>query len=61
MKRLENLAKWDFPDKKYIPDGYDLTDVPDATPENMVVLMDAINGLVDRINSLTPNLEESDD
>lgn len=50
---IETLSSWDFKDTKSIPDGYDRKSIPEATPENMVVMMDKINHLIKIVNNLT--------
>jgi len=49
---ISELTWWDYPDTKQIPDGYESKSVPEATPENMVVMMDKINELTKTINQL---------
>ena len=58
MKKITKICSWSFPDRESIPDGYNVTQIPKATAENMVVLMATINELINRVNELTPNLED---
>jgi len=51
--RIQGLTGWDFPDtvRKWV--DYDTKSVPEATTNNMVVMMDKINELVETVNKLT--------
>lgn len=49
---MKKLTDCDFPDTKQIYVGYDLKSIPEATPENMVVLMEKINELIERVKRL---------
>ena len=49
---METLNSWDFPDTKHIPEGYNFKEIPEATPENIVVLMNKINELIRTINTM---------
>ena len=51
-KEVESLNNWDYPNTKQIPDGYDWKTIPEATSENMVVMMNKINELVECVNTL---------
>ena len=53
MKEIESLTISDFPDKEFITIDSTGVWIPDATPENMVMLMKKINELTERINELT--------
>jgi len=50
---IEDLSVWDFYNTKQIPDGYDHKTIPEATPENMVIMMEKINELTKAVNQLT--------
>ena len=51
-EEIRELWSGDFPDTKEIPSGYDWTSIPEATPSNMVILVDKINELIEIINKL---------
>ena len=57
MKEVESLSAWDMPDTKQIPDGYDWKTTPEATPENMVVIVNKINELITVVNELRRRLQ----
>ena len=52
LTELPTLDAWDFPDYKLVPDGYDQKRIPEATPENMAILMNKINELTEAVNTL---------
>lgn len=54
-KEIEKLLSWDFGDTIGIADGYDTKHIPEATADNMVVMMDKINELIKTINHLQNN------
>lgn len=58
IKRLDELSSYDFPDKKWVPNGYDETQVPTATDRNFQILIDAHNQLVYAVNDLIDNDDE---
>jgi hypothetical protein len=51
---IKSLNKYDFPDKKLVPDGYHWTEIPKASPNNFQVLIDKINEVVELVNKITP-------
>ena len=53
MKKIAKLDTWDLPDTKRIPNGYDETSIPEATPKNMLIFMNKINELTDKVNKLS--------
>lgn len=56
---IEELRAWGLPDTVKKRDGYDLTSIPEATSENMLIFMNKINELaveVNRLSNLNRNL-----
>lgn len=53
---IRPIRMYDMPDTVMIPDGYDVKEVPEATRENILVLMHKINDLVTEINELKEKL-----
>jgi hypothetical protein len=53
MEEIELLTVNHFQFKSFVLDGYSWKEVPDATKENMLVLMEKINELTERLNELT--------
>jgi len=51
-REIKELTSRDFKDTKRIPDGYEWTSIPEATPENMVTMMNKINELTKVVNSM---------
>ena len=51
-EQIRTLSEWDFPDRKYVSDGYEMESVPEATSKNIVVLMNKINELIEIINQM---------
>lgn len=49
---ISELHWLDYPDTKQIPNGYGFKTIPEATPENMVVMMNKINELTNVVNEL---------
>ena len=47
------LRAWNMPDMVSKPDGWDRKTLPEATADNMQIMMDKINELVKTVNSLT--------
>ena len=52
MKQPKELNSWDFSDTIQVPDGYDMTDIPDITRNNFQKLIDEHNNLVEVVNLL---------
>ena len=52
MKKPQVLDGWDFPDKIQIPDGYDMTSIPDLTRDNFNKLIIEHNILVEAFNAM---------
>jgi hypothetical protein len=52
MKQPKELLAWDFGDTIQVPDGYDMTDIPDITRDNFNKLIDEHNNLVEVVNML---------
>jgi len=46
----EKLSSWDFPDTEYVPNGYDMTEVPKMSDRNFRILVDRYNQLIDYIS-----------
>jgi len=42
-----------FQQTSMVPDGYEWKELPDATKENMLILMQKINELTERLNQST--------
>jgi hypothetical protein len=53
IKEIKKLDTWDMSDTVCKPDGYDMTTIPDATSNNMLIYMEKINELTDVLNELT--------
>ncbi len=53
-KRKMELVKelWSFPDTVHKHDGYDMKTLPEATADNMEILMNKINELIQEVNEL---------
>jgi hypothetical protein len=49
---IQELSTWNMPDTVSKPDGYDMKTLPEATADNMVIMMDKINQLVKEVNRL---------
>ena len=52
MKKPIELTDWSFPDTIQVPDGYDMSTIPDMTRGNFQVLIDSHNNLVECFNKL---------
>jgi hypothetical protein len=52
MKQPKELTDWDFSDTIQVPDGYDMTSIPDLTRRNFQTLIDEHNNLVEVVNML---------
>lgn len=52
------MTAYSFCDTQEVRDGYDFKSIPDATPDNMLILMNKINELIDIINFLKQNSNE---
>ena len=50
MEELRELTEFDFVDTIQVPDGYDMTSIPDLTRRNFQTLIDEHNKLVRAIN-----------
>ena len=51
--KIKELSIYDIPDTVSKPDGYYRKEVPEATADNMEVLLDKINELTNAVNKLT--------
>lgn len=52
-KKIKELSVWDFEDRQYTTSELFMgRTIPDATPENMQLLMEKINELVIEVNNL---------
>ena len=49
---IKELSAWDMPDTVSKPDGWDRKTLPEATADNMQIMMDKINELVKTVNRL---------
>lgn len=56
MSKLEELTKWKFKDTIEVPDGYDMTTIPDLTRDNFQILVDEHNKVVKTLNELLAHL-----
>lgn len=54
---IKELWVDNFPNTEYVPDGYDMTTIPKATSQNMVVLVDKINELIEHVMMLEDEVE----
>lgn len=50
QRKISKLDSWDFSDTKEIYQDYGRKSIPEATPRNMVILMDKINELTRVVN-----------
>ena len=50
---ISKLSSWDMPDTVGKADGYDIKQVPEATSDNMEMMMNKINELVQEVNRLS--------
>ena len=53
---MRNISNYDFPDTIQVPDGYDMTSIPDLTRDNIIFLMEKHNKLVDYINNIAEHI-----
>lgn len=58
--RIKELSTWDFPDTEYIPDGYDLKELPKLSERNFRVLLERYNELVCIVNKLANKVDISE-
>ena len=54
---IPNLDPWDFPDKAWVPEGWDMTQIPKASDNNMLVIMNKLNDVIDVVNDLKEQLD----
>lgn len=54
---IPNLSAWDFPATAYVPEGWDMTQIPKATDENILFLMNKLNEVIDVVNDLKEKLD----
>lgn len=52
MEEIELLSTYDMQSTSILGNDYYHHDYPSATPENMLILLNKINELTDRINEL---------
>lgn len=52
MRKPKELDGWDFTDSIQIPDGYDMTRIPDLTRDNFIQLIESHNNLVEVVNMI---------
>ena len=52
---IEELDSWDFKDRIEVPDGYDMTSIPDLTRDNFIKLIEEHNKLVRVYKELMPD------
>lgn len=50
---IRELSAWNMPDTVSKPDGWDRKTLPEATADNMQIMMVKINELVQTVNRLT--------
>ena len=50
---IRELSAWNMPDTVSKPDGWDRKTLPEATADNMQIMMGKINELVQTVNRLT--------
>ena len=53
MEEIELLSTCDMQITQILGNDYYVNDYPSATPENMLILLNKINELTERINELT--------
>ena len=53
MEDIELLSTYDMPSTQILGNDYCVHDYPSATPENMLILLNKINELTEKINELT--------
>jgi hypothetical protein len=56
-EQINELCVWDMPNTVTLRDGWDNQEVPEASPRNMLVMMNKINELVQRVNELTQEIK----
>lgn len=49
---IDELNKYDFPDRKLVPDGYNVKEEVEASDDNILVLIEKINEIIDVVNLL---------
>ena len=52
MDELNELSDYDFPDTEWVPNGYDMTQIPKNTTKNFNKLVEEHNKLVRVVNEL---------
>jgi hypothetical protein len=57
MKKPKILKNSDFCDIKYVPDGYDMKSVVEATTDNFNILLEEYNNLVKIVNTIAEKNE----
>ena len=56
MKKPRTMSKWDLPNRIEKRDGYNITEVPDNSPENIAFLIEEHNELVEFVVDLAEHL-----
>jgi hypothetical protein len=56
MYKPKEISRWDLPSTTIVPDGYDMRTVPEATKENMELMVREHNNLVSVVNMLLERL-----
>jgi hypothetical protein len=56
-EQINELDLWDMPNTVNISDGWDRKLAPEATSKNMLLMMNKINELVQRVNELTQEIK----
>jgi hypothetical protein len=52
MRKPEIIDYYDFSDRIQVPDGYDMTSIPDLTRDNFQYLVDEYNNLAEAFNAM---------
>ena len=52
MNRPKLVTVWDLPDTRHVPDGYNMTEVPDNSAANVEFMIDRHNELVELMYDL---------
>lgn len=60
MEPINRIWGWDWPDRKQVPNGYDMESVPECTDDNFLVLVERFNELVESHNALLEKIQSND-
>ena len=48
---IKQLSEYDFPDLKWVPDGYDMKEVVCMSDNNIQIVVDKINEVIAQLNN----------